>query len=254
MTAAPERVEAAAAGLPDGLADRARALVESLERGNAPEVSRLMDEIARMRESSLFQELGRLTRDLHDALNNFRLDSRIANLAEKDIPDAKERLNYVITMTEQSAHRTLNAVEDSLPVIERIDSSTTVLRQNWQRFLRRELDARQFRDLAQEVDRNLEATAADAKRVRANLNDVLMAQDFQDITGQMIRRVIGLVQQLEGDLVELVRISGTRLQQVETATQATGTKLEGPQLPGKGGAEIVQNQDDVDALLSSLGF
>ena len=95
----------------DLILEQARALVSELESGNADAAEQLIDELGRVREQNLFRELGKMTRQLHDALNSFAVDSRIISMAESEIPDAKARLNHVITMTEDSANRTLAAVE-----------------------------------------------------------------------------------------------------------------------------------------------
>ncbi len=111
---------------------QARALVSSLEAGNEADVNQLLDTLGKLRESSLFHELGKLTRELHETINSFHLDARIADLTQKDIPDAKERLNYVITMTEQAANRTLDAVEQSLPLSTQLQERAAGLRAPWQ--------------------------------------------------------------------------------------------------------------------------
>src|SRR5690606_22914531 len=100
-------------------------LLAALERGDHESADRILDDIGRVRETLMFREIGKLTRQLHDTLANFALDGRIAELAEKEIPDAKERLNYVIAMTEQAANTTLNAVEPILPFAESLASSPT---------------------------------------------------------------------------------------------------------------------------------
>ncbi len=94
----------------------ARALVIALEQDNEQEVSQILSQLATEKESQLFSEVGRLTRQLHDALTGFTLDSKITSMTENDIPDAKERLHYVISMTEQAANQTLNVVEGLMPV------------------------------------------------------------------------------------------------------------------------------------------
>jgi chemotaxis protein CheZ len=243
---------------------RAKSLAEHLEQGNDDEVHRLLDEISRGREHMLFQELGKLTREFHEALNSFRLDSRVSQLAQENIPDAKQRLNYVIVMTEQAATRTLNAVEGSLPLCEGIGSQARVLREQWLRFTQRALTATDFRNLSHELDDYLAKTAEDADRIRENLSDVLMAQDYQDITGQILQRVIRLVNEMEEHLVRLVRgSSGHRLReeisgqssQEQEAEAMMEVGAEGPYVPGTAPEEeVIHNQDDVDALLSSLGF
>jgi chemotaxis protein CheZ len=89
--------------------------------------------------------------------------------------------------------------------------------------------------------------------MKTNLNDVLMAQDFQDLTGQIISRVITLVEEVEGNLVELIRLTGDRFIKPQDAPE-TDTAAEGPHVPGVGRTDVVADQDEVDDLLSSLGF
>ena len=251
---------------------RAQALAEHIQQGNDDEVHRLLDEISRGREHMLFQELGKLTREFHEALNSFRLDSRVSQLAQENIPDAKQRLNYVIVMTEQAATRTLNAVEESLPLCEGISAQAKTLREQWLRFTQRTLTATDFRNLSRNIDSFLETASADSDHIRENLSDVLMAQDYQDITGQILQRVIRLVNEMEEHLVRLVRGSsahrpgevfsrssesgaeaGAEMMGAESTSEEVGTH--GPHVPGTAPEEeVIHNQDDVDALLSSLGF
>ena len=250
--------------LPNKVADdeslvQARQLVAELEDGNDEAASRLLDELARRRDSGLFQELGKLTRELHDTLNSFQLDARISSLTEHDIPDAKERLNYVITMTEQAAHRTLTAVEASIPIAEELQARAEELQDKWRRFRRKDMDVAEFRALVPEIDSFLDLTSGHAAKLNGSLSDVLMAQDFQDLTGQIIRRVINLVKDVEDNLVSLIRISGQRMCAGDKITPKATAQEEmmrghGPQIPGLDTTGVVHGQDDVDDLLSSLGF
>jgi chemotaxis protein CheZ len=243
----------------DSLA-QARQLVRELEDGNSDAASQLLDDLARQRDSGLFREIGKLTRELHDALNGFQLDSKISSLAEHDIPDAKERLSYVITMTEQAAHRTLTAVEESLPIASELQNCARDLSEKWTRFRRKDMDVNEFRELVPEIDGFLELTCGHASKLNSSLSDVMMAQDFQDITGQIIRRVINLVKDVEDNLVGLIRISGQRMTPAEKSATKSGSLSDelsrgiGPQVPGLDHADVVHSQDDVDDLLSSLGF
>lgn len=231
----------------------ARELVAQLEAGRQEQVGDLLGELTRLRETELFREMGQLTRQLHDALNGV-LDSRLASIAEEDIPQARERLNYVITMTEQAANRTLSAVEESLPLSDGLGRRAGELGDDWDRFRRREMEAEEFRELSRAVQAFFASVSTDTARIRENLSDVLMAQDFQDLTGQVIRRVTNLVQDVEERLVGLIRLStagGTT-----SATPAPGPSLEpeGPHVAPERREDVVQDQDEVDDLLSSLGF
>lgn len=239
---------------------QARLLVQQIEAGNEAEATQTLEDLAKMREAALFQELGKLTRELHDTLNNFRLDSRISDLAEQDIPDAKERLNYVISMTEQAANKTLNAVEESLPVSEGLQKRSVELHEQWERFRKRDMSADEFRDLSRDLDEFFPQVRTSTQTLQSNLSDVLMAQDFQDLTGQIIRRVINLVQDVEQSLVDLIRISGRAMMPAaakKADTEPKNIKAEGPMVPGVDDSDaqsVLQGQDDVDELLSSLGF
>ncbi|MCB1829731.1 MAG: protein phosphatase CheZ [Chromatiaceae bacterium] len=229
----------------------ARQLVDQLEAGHSVDAERTIDQLTGFSENNLFQEVGRLTRELHSAINNFLLDSRIAEIAKREIPDASERLNYVITMTENAANTSLGAVEAGLPLTDELGSSAKVLATDWKRFQERELSVEEFRVLAQKLAGFLKTTEGHSGVLHSKLSEVLMAQDFQDLTGQIIRQVITLIQDVEGKLVSLVRISGG----VDaTANTRLATKLEGPAVPGIIRDDQVSGQDDVDDLLSSLGF
>jgi chemotaxis protein CheZ len=228
---------------------QAQALVASLEAGDEPEADRIIKELSSSRDDDLFQEVGRLTRELHEAIVGFLLDDRIAQFAQHEIPDAAERLKHVITMTEEAAHKTLSAVEDSLPVAEELESRANDLGERWAQFRNRKLDLDDFRALSSEIVGFLDLANAHSQTLHGKLSEVLMAQGYQDLTGQIIRRVINLVQDVEEKLVRLVAISGTA-----RAVKQEEVELEGPAVPGVTKGDVITNQDDVDDLLSSLGF
>jgi chemotaxis protein CheZ len=232
----------------------AKTLVQHLEAGNENAADELLEQIVRERESGLFMEVGRLTRELHDSLANVKFDARIAGLAETDIPDAKHRLNYVIQKTEEAANRTLNAVETLLPISEKLNTGATVITEDWSRFVRREMSVDEFKGLSNRLTEFLDEIQDDSSKIQSNLSDVLMAQDFQDLTGQVIRKIIDLVTEVEESLVRLVRCAGVKAKPQQEAEDGA-TRAEGPQVEGvQTSAQCVNGQDDVDSLLSSLGF
>lgn len=240
----------------DAYLSQAKTLVQQLEKGNLEQAVAIVDGLTKMRESALFQELGKLTRELHDTLSNFHVDARLAKLTESDIPDAKERLNHVIQMTEDAANRTLSVVEGTLPRAEELERKALALKQQWDRFRNRDMKVEEFRGLSKEIDEFLTWTSVNATAINSGLSEVMMAQGFQDLTGQIIRRVITLVQDVEENLVSLIRLAGPQFAAKEQPVEgAKHIEAEGPQVPGvKCAAEVVSGQDDVDALLSSLGF
>lgn len=233
----------------------ARALVSHLESGNDEDAGSVIAELAGFTESQLFQEIGRLTRELHDSIVSFVREARLADIAEYEMPDAIERLRYVIKTTEQAANTTLGAVEDSIPLAESLRSDAHCLSEKWQRFSSRQLSVDDFRDLGTELSRFLDVTQANSEALHQKLSEVLLAQGYQDITGQVIGKVIDLVQDVECKLVELVRLSGCHARGAhEIESTEPDTRSQGPAVPGVDKGDRVNGQDEVDDLLSSLGF
>ena len=156
----------------------AKSLVTNLEQGNNPEVEKIINDLSNLQDSLLFQEVGRLTRKLHDALAIFGIDDRFPDLTENRIPNAKERLNYVIEKTEEAAHRTLNSVEEALPIAHELEENSVAMKTDWEKFTRREMDAEEFRQLSKRIEQFLSAVEEDAKKLNSGLSDVMMAQDY----------------------------------------------------------------------------
>lgn len=236
------------------LLNSARELVAALERGDEAMADDILDRIAGVRETQLFKEVGRLTRQLHDTMVSFTVDSKIAVMAEHDIPDAKERLRYVITMTEQAADQTLTVIESLLPISQDLNEQADRLAAKWGRFLDREMPLDEFKAMTNEISLHFQQSRGGLAQVESGLNEILMAQGFQDITGQIIRRVIDLVQELEISMVKLISISSRKISVGEVGE--VEHELPGPVVPGvddKAG-DVATSQVDVDDLLSSLGF
>jgi len=236
----------------------AKNLVKELEAKRYSEADDLLGELSKFNEKGLFQEIGKLTRELHDTLNNFDLEPRISKLTVSEIPDAKERLNHVIKLTQDAANKTLSVIEDTLPRSEKLEKKAIFLKKEWDRFTKRDMQLEEFRGLSNEIDEFLEWTSINAVVIHKGLSDVMMAQDFQDLTGQIIKRVITLVQEVEDSLVGLIRITGGKSpENIAEKEKKPEKDIEavGPQVPGlKRESEVVNGQDDVDDLLSSLGF
>jgi len=233
----------------------ARSLVQHLESGNDHDAGILIGELTSVRDSQLFQEVGRLTRELHESINSFVDDARLADIARHEMPDAAERLRYVIATTEQAANTTLGAVEDSLPLADSLRADARHLASQWDRFKSRQLSVDDFRELSGELSSFLSVTQTNSEALHDKLSEVLLAQGYQDLTGQVIRKVITLVEDVENKLVELVRLSGNRARSTDVAAHdGPDNAAAGPAVPGVDKGDVVSSQDDVDSLLSSLGF
>lgn len=235
---------------------RAEEMVRAMQAGNDRQAGELLDYISTARESGLYNEVGKMARGLHDAMNTFCEETRIDELAEDEIPDARSRLHHVITLTQKSADRSLTAVEDTMPRVDELSGRINELGKAWQNFKRREMSVEQFRELSTKLETFFSEAEEDTTAIRGGLNEIMMAQDFQDLTGQIITRVIELVEEVEGNLVELVRLTGEKISTTsdDEESRADAIKAEGPHVPGLGDSKVVNGQDDVDDLLSSLGF
>ena len=230
---------------------RVKDLLFCMEKGNEEDAIEIIDELTSVRETELYQDMGKLTRELHDAISNFGMDDSISELAEHDIPDARERLSYVITKTDEAANKTLEAVETSIPICTDLNNQASELHGRWTKFTKRELSADDFRILSKDIG-HFFSNAKGLVDVKSNLTDVLLAQEYQDLTGQIIKKVINLVEDVENKLVGLVQLTGAP--QLEKSKKSDASSLDGPPVPGLEHSDTVSGQDEVDDLLSSLGF
>lgn len=233
-----------------------RKLVDSIESGNEETTNQILGEIVELRESDLFQELGRLTRQLHESLQNVRMDDRIAELAVSEIPDAKDRLNHVLLLTDQAAHRTLNMVEEAMPISQGLKTESSELLGEWKKFTEKKMTADEFRSMTTKISRFLLSTEDKATAITDNLSQVVLAQDFQDLTGQIILKVLSMVQELENGLVTIIKkcaVNGVIVSPEDNA-ESSKSSLGGPEVPGLESTDAVGGQNDVDQLLSELGF
>lgn len=193
-------------------------------------------------------QIGQMTRALHDSLRELGYDKNLERAAAA-IPDARDRLNYVAAMTEQAAERVLNATEAAQPVVDRIEDEARRLAGQWQKLFDQELTPEQFKDLATQTHAYLIEVPKQTRTTSSYLREIMMAQDFQDLTGQVIKKIMEVTQQLEQQMVALL---------VENAPVA-GVRNEsglvnGPVIKPEGRTDVVTNQDQVDDLLDSLGF
>lgn len=197
----------------------------------------------------VLNSVGHLTRQLHDTLAELGYDRHLQDAAAAALPDARQRIAYVVTLTEQAASRSLNAVELAIPVQEGLASEATSLAERWEGVFRGDSDVAQFKVLAQATREYLHGVTARTDETRDHLREVMMAQEFQDLTGQVLKRITDLANNLENQLLKLlVENSPAPIRH----TEALGL-LNGPAIDGAA-PDVVVNQAQVDDLLESLGF
>jgi chemotaxis protein CheZ len=234
--------------------EQAKQLVDLLEQDKQQEADELVMMIQGGSERKVLQEVGALTRDLHDALTEFSYDTRLNEIATDEIPEARDRLEYVINKTEVSANTTMDAVERCLPMADSLHECLTQVRPQWNELMHGRLELQQFKDLCHRIDDLLSQVEGDSTELRTQLTNILMAQDFQDLTGQIIRRVITLVSEVETRLVEILKVFSDEQQSITTKPKQAISGVEGPIINPHERDDAVASQDEVDDLLSSLGF
>ncbi|MGQ5523733.1 protein phosphatase CheZ [Chitinimonas sp. PSY-7] len=204
---------------------------------------------------SMFASIGQLTRKVHDALHDMGYDKSLEKAAAA-IPDARDRLSYIATLTEQAANRTLNAVDLAQPMQNQIESESQSLAEQWDKLFANQLSVDEFKQLATRTREHLKQSSDQARATNEQLLEIMMAQDFQDLTGQVIKKVVEMAKEMESGLLEfLVQFSPTGVIKPITAQQdAEGSLENGPVYNAEGRADVVTNQEQVDDLLASLGF
>lgn len=196
----------------------------------------------------IIARIGQLTRMLRDSLKELGLDRAIGEVAEA-IPDARDRLDYVIQMTSQAAERTLNSVDAAQPRQNQMESEAKALTGRWDEWFKHPIDLPDARELVIDTRRYLAEVPEHTAFTNAQLLEIMMAQDFQDLTGQVIKRMMKVVQEIEQQLL-LVLVDNIS---APPAKQSNEGLLNGPQV-NQSVEGIVTNQDQVDDLLDSLGF
>ncbi len=201
-------------------------------------------------QEAVFNRIGHMARTLHDTLGQLGYD-KVIEQAVSVLPDAKDRLAYVANLTEQAACKVLNATDVASPIVDNIANNGQALAKRWDAAFANQLTTQDFRQLAVDTRSFLgtqlpEKTAA----THAQLTEIMMAQDFQDLTGQVIKKIVALAQELESGLMAVL------LEVVPPQRQTDEVKslMNGPVVNAEGRTDVVVNQGQVDDLLESLGF
>jgi chemotaxis protein CheZ len=197
----------------------------------------------------VLSRIGHMTRALHENLRGLGLDKLIEKAAS-DIPDARDRLDYVARLSEDAAKRVLDATDAAGPLQDSIDGSAVELTRSWQALLDSGEGNAEWRALAEKTIGSLNESRAAVGATKGHLMDIMMAQDFQDLTGQVIKRITGIAQNLEKQLVQML----VDFAPAEIKRELDNSLLNGPQISPEGNTEVVADQGQVDDLLDSLGF
>jgi chemotaxis protein CheZ len=202
-----------------------------------------------VQQDEVLARIGQMTRNLHDSLRGLGIDKLIEETVH-DIPNVRDRLEYVARMTEKAAQRVLDALDAVQPLQDKIGAGATELSSNWKRTLNAPFSEAESRSLAERTIGYLDDTRGSTDITRQQLLEIMMAQDFQDLTGQVIKKITELAHGLEKQLLQLL----IDYAPAEVRREADTGLLNGPQINPDGVANVVASQEQVDDLLDSLGF
>ena len=201
-------------------------------------------------QKKVFSQVGQMARQLHDTLGDLGYDKLIEKTVHA-LPDAKDRLAYIANLTEQAACKVLNATDIANPLQEELESGASLLGAKWDRLFANQMGVDDFRLLAAETRAFLNnAVPQRTAATKEQLLEIMMAQDFQDLTGQVIKKVVAVAQELESQLVAML----IETMPGEKRTESVNSLLNGPVINAEGRTDVVGSQQQVDDLLDSLGF
>jgi len=201
-------------------------------------------------QEAVFNRIGQMARTLHDTLGLLGYDKLIEKTVSA-LPDAKDRLAYVANLTEQAACRVLNATDIAGPLVDGMENRSRDLGAAWDKVFANQMTPEEFKALAVETRQFLKQQLPEqTKATHAQLTEIMMAQDFQDLTGQVIKKIVVLAQELETGLMGLLI---EVLPEAKKTVEVTSL-MNGPVINAEGRTDVVVNQEQVDDLLDSLGF
>lgn len=217
------------------------AMARALEQSDENAFRAALAKFDLVRDTEVLTGVRKVASDLQNALDRFHIDSKLIDLAQRQVPDARHRLAHVLRLTDDAAHKTMDLVDKCCPLADKVA-----------REAQRLLSVEEAGGSRSEQLAFLKQTADSMSEVRGNLAEVLLAQGYQDLSGQIIRGVMQLVDELEIALSELVRIAGGA--DIVRPTTENTSRGHGPVVPGINHGVAVSGQQDVDALLSDLGM
>ena len=200
----------------------------------------------------LLGRIGQLTRQLREGLRELGLDKQVERAAQA-IPDARDRLSYVATMTERAAHRALNAIDAAQPMQEALSNGAKDLSGRWDQWFANPIELDHARELVMDTRGYLQQVPERAGAINSQLMEIMMAQDFQDLTGQVIKKMMDVVNEVETQLLQVLIDNAPAEKRTEIAMGQANGLMNGPQIKADN-PEAVTDQAQVDDLLESLGF
>lgn len=199
-------------------------------------------------DKPMYERLGGIVRLLHDSMRELGYDRSLNDVAEQ-IGDAQSRLEHIATLTEQAANKVLNALDSGMPAQDRLQEQAKNINDRWTRLYAGQMSIDEFKQLAGDSQKFSSQVVESTEAEKARMLEIMMAQDFQDITGQLIKKIVAITTTAERELAQLLRDNAPAEVRAQIEAEKPVSLMNGPASPG-----TAMGQTDVDDLLDSLGF
>jgi len=201
-----------------------------------------------MSDKPIYERLGGIVRLLHDSMRELGYDRSLSDVASQ-IGDTRGRLEHVATLTEQAANKVLNTIDAGMPAQDALSARAKDIDARWARLFAGQMSIEEFKVLATDSKTFSAGVIESAEIEKARMLEIMMAQDFQDITGQLIKKIVGITAIAERELAQVLRDNAPPELKAVIEAEKPVELLNGPAAPGS-----AMEQNDVDDLLDSLGF
>jgi chemotaxis protein CheZ len=216
---------------------------ESFEEAELVQVKTKLD--SNKPDKVMYDRLGVTVRHLHDSIRDIGYEQKVLDETLIEISGSQDRLNYIATLTEQAANKVLNAVDEAMPIQSEQLVKSKVMIDRWTLLLNSMQNSDELADLVDNSISYAQQVADNSESEKDRLMVIMMAQDFQDITGQIIKKIVGLTQTLEIELAQILKDFAPKSASIDKPVDL----LSGPIVP-----DLALVQDDVDSMLADLGF
>ena len=207
-----------------------QSLIDLVDKSRQKEAVAVLEAILSTQQNAIIDDVETISENLHQSLDSFGSDAHIIKHAKLDLPDASERLEYVLEETKLASDKTISSAENLLAIIGNIESKVDDV-----------------------------ASKEQLQQAQSEIIDIMTAQSFQDLTGQVLKRIIILVTVLEENLRELISSAGIDIESIHIEESAADKRQQemkgvGPNATKSSQEDSLSSQADVDDLLGDLGL
>ena len=186
------------------LKEKAQLVLGGLEQGNVGTAVQELLHINDAKTNSRYRQIGKITRGLHNAIGNLEFSNGERAGLKRDV---QSRVGYVINLTQDAANRTMDLAEEATPIAAELGTASNALREDGRKLANRELSADEFRELYKKMADSLIFSEEKSNQLHVNLTDIVVTQGYQDLSGQLLLKIVNMLNATECDLVNLLAMA-----------------------------------------------